>query len=280
MREIHVSEITKTIKNLAIEANMQLPSDIVERISKCAKEEKDELPISIFSDMLKNLDLAKELSIPICQDTGMAIVFADIGQEVHISGGLFEDAINEGVRQGYTEGYLRKSIVGDPLRRTNTNNNSPAIIHSRFVEGDKLSLTLLPKGFGSENMSQIRMFLPSANEQDIINFVVDVVKTAGGNPCPPIILGVGIGGSFESCAIMAKRALCRNLNDKNPDEYYAALEHKMLIAVNTLDIGPQGMGGRTTALAVNIDHSPTHIAGLPVAVNVGCHVSRHGTALL
>ncbi|MDR1631161.1 MAG: fumarate hydratase [Oscillospiraceae bacterium] len=278
MREIDVSQITKTVKELVIKANMRLPQDLVDCIACRAKEEQEPLPRSIFSDMLENLAVAGQLWVPICQDTGMAVIFVDVGQEAHLVGGLLEDAVNEGVRQGYEEGFLRKSIVQDPLRRGNTGDNTPAVIHTRLVAGDKINITAAPKGFGSENMSQIRMLLPSATEQDVIDFVVEVVKTAGGNPCPPVVLGVGIGGDFESCALLAKKALCRNVEERNSDVYYAALEHKMLERVNSLNIGPQGFGGRVTALAVNILQAPTHIAGLPVAVNVGCHVTRHAHA--
>lgn len=278
MREIHVSQITKTVKELVIQANMRLPDDLVNCIACCAQHEQEPLPRSIFSDMLENLAVAEQLCVPICQDTGMAVIFVDVGQDVHIADGLLEDAVNEGVRQGYAEGFLRKSIVKDPIRRGNTGDNTPAVIHTRIVAGDKINITAVPKGFGSENMSQIRMLLPSATEQDVIDFVVEVVKTAGGNPCPPVVLGVGIGGDFESCALLAKKALCRNVEERNTDAYYAALEHKMLEEVNALHIGPQGFGGGVTALAVNIMQAPTHIAGLPVAVNVGCHVTRHAHA--
>ena len=210
----------------------------------------------------------------------MAVVFAEIGQDVHIVDGDFEDAVNEGVRQGYCEGLLRKSVVSDPLERVNTNDNTPAIIHTRIVHGDKVTLTVAPKGFGSENMSRIKMFTPSATKDDIVGFVVDTVKVAGGNPCPPIVLGVGIGGDFEQCALLSKKALCRNVSQRNEKIFYAQLEEEMLKKVNETGVGPQGFGGLTTALAVNIETAPTHIAGLPVAVNVGCHVTRHKEILL
>lgn len=275
MREIKADEITKAIREMCITANKILPDDLCCKINQGLENETEELPKNIMKTISDNLVCAKELDVPICQDTGMAVIFAEIGQEVHITDGSFEDAVNEGVRQGYTDGLLRKSVVGDPLRRVNTNDNTPAVIHTRIVPGDKIKLTAAPKGFGSENMSKIKMFTPSATVEDIVNFVVDVVKTAGGNPCPPIVLGVGIGGDFEQCAYLSKKALCRSVSVKNSDPFYAELEDKILRRVNETNIGPQGFGGRTTALAVNIEKSATHIAGLPVAVNVGCHVTRH-----
>jgi fumarate hydratase subunit alpha len=205
----------------------------------------------------------------------MAVIFADVGQDVHFTGGSFEDAVNEGVRQGYTEGLLRKSIVSDPLRRVNTNDNTPCVLHTRIVPGDKVRITVAPKGFGSENMSRLKMFTPSASANDIIDFVVDTARVAGSNPCPPMVIGVGIGGDFEMCALLAKKALCRNVSSPNPDDFYVGMESEMLEKVNLLNIGPQGFGGKSTALAVNIEAYPTHIAGLPVAVNIGCHVTRH-----
>lgn len=280
MREISCSQITQAIKELCISTNRILPDDLVECISCGYDREKDNLPKAVMDDLLKNLDCAKELSLPICQDTGMAVIFAEIGQDVHIVDGSFENAVNEGVRQGYTEGLLRKSVVADPLFRVNTNDNTPAVIHTRIVDGDKISLTVAPKGFGSENMSRIKMFTPSATKEDIVYFVVETVKIAGGNPCPPIVLGVGIGGDFEQCALLAKKALCRNVSQRNEKEFYALLEEEMLQKVNETGVGPQGFGGLTTALSVNIETAPTHIAGLPVAVNVGCHVTRHGCKVL
>lgn len=280
MREIRCSQITQAIKELCISTNKILPDDLVDCISCGYDREQKDLPKAVMSDLLNNLQCAKELDIPICQDTGMAVVFAEIGQDVHIVDGDFEDAVNEGVRQGYCEGLLRKSVVSDPLERVNTNDNTPAIIHTRIVPGDKVTLTVAPKGFGSENMSRIKMFTPSATKDDIVDFVVDTVKVAGGNPCPPIVLGVGIGGDFEQCALLAKKALCRNVSQRNEKEFYALLEEEMLKKVNETGVGPQGFGGLTTALAVNIETAPTHIAGLPVAVNVGCHVTRHGKKVL
>ncbi len=275
MREINASQITELIKSMCIEANKVLPSDLVDCISCGYTAEENELPKSVMGDLLENLTCAEELNIPICQDTGMAVIFAEIGQDVHIIDGDFEDAVNEGVRQGYADGLLRKSVVADPLERVNTNDNTPAIIHTRIVDGDKIAFTVAPKGFGSENMSRIKMLTPSATKEDIVNFVVETVEIAGGNPCPPIVLGVGIGGDFEQCALLSKKALCRNVSERNEKETYAELEKEMLVRVNETGIGPQGFGGKTTALAVNIEIAPTHIAGLPVAVNIGCHVTRH-----
>lgn len=275
MREIKAEEITRLIREMCITANKILPNDLCGEIEKGYEQETDELPKNIMKTICDNLTCANELDIPICQDTGMAVIFAEIGQDVHIVGGGFEDAVNEGVRQGYTDGLLRKSVVGDPLKRVNTNDNTPAVIHTRIADGDKIKFTVAPKGFGSENMSKIKMFTPSATIDDIVNFVVDVVKTAGGNPCPPMVLGIGIGGDFEKCAYLSKKALCRSVSVRNPDPFYAELEEKMLKAVNETNVGPQGFGGKTTALAVNIEKSATHIAGLPVSVNVGCHVTRH-----
>lgn len=280
MREILCSQITDTVKELCVKANKTLPSDLVCRIKTGYEAEENDLPKNVMSDLLQNLDCAKELNIPICQDTGMAVVFAEIGQDVHITGGNFEDAVNEGVRQGYVDGLLRKSIVSDPLERVNTNDNTPAVIHTKIVEGENIKITVAPKGFGSENMSRIKMFTPSATKEDIIDFVVETVTVAGGNPCPPIVLGVGIGGDFEYCAYLSKKALCRDTEIRNANPFYSEMEEDLLRIINETNIGPQGFGGNTTALAVNIETAPTHIAGLPVAVNVGCHVTRHKTAVL
>lgn len=281
MREIESKLITEAVRELVIKANKILPDDLVECIGCCQKSETNDTAKSVLSDLEANIDAAKHLDIPICQDTGMAVVFAKIGQDVHIIGDSFEKAVNEGVSRGYTDGLLRKSVVSDPFKnRVNTNDNTPAIIHTQIVDGDKIELTAAPKGFGSENMSRIKMFTPSAKREDIVDFVVDCVRKAGSNPCPPVVIGVGIGGDFEYSAILAKKALCRNVSQRNSDDFYADMEREMLEEINKLDIGPQGFGGNTTALCVNIETYPTHIAGLPVAVNVGCHVTRHASKVI
>lgn len=279
MREITAQEITAAVKKLCVDANRVLPSDLEELIQTRSEEEGDATARSILCDLCRNMEAARQMEIPICQDTGMAVVFAEVGQELHIQGD-FEEAVNEGVRQGYVEGLLRCSVVADPVRRGNTNDNTPAVLHTRLVPGDKLTLTVAPKGFGSENMSRLKMLTPAAKEEDLIAFVKETVELAGSNPCPPVVLGVGIGGDFELCAYLAKKALCRNVSKRNPDPFYAELEKRMLDAVNETGVGPQGFGGDTTALAVNIETYPTHIAGLPIAVNVGCHVTRHKTVVL
>ena len=275
MREIDVSIIEKAVEELFISANAELPVTLENLIKSSKEKETNATAKNIFCDMCKNLDVARENEIPICQDTGMAVLFMEIGQEVHFSGGSLNDAINNGVRKAYLDGKMRCSIVKDPIIRGNTNDNTPALVHYSIVDGDKVKLTAAPKGFGSENMSKIKMFTPSATEEDIINFVVDTVKTADANPCPPVVLGVGIGSDFEGCAILSKRALIRDISIPNENAYYKELEDKILNEVNKLNIGPQGFGGDITALKVNIETAPTHIAGLPVAVNVGCHVTRH-----
>ena len=274
MREIAAEQITQVIRDLCIQANIYLPCDLADKIKESEKQEGNLSAKAILKNLTENLTAADEMQLPICQDTGMAVVFAAIGQEVHINGD-FETAVNDGVRRGYIEGFLRCSVVADPLRRVNTNDNTPAVLHVKLVAGDKIHLQVAPKGFGSENMSRMKMFTPSAKEEDIIAFVTETVELAGSNPCPPVVVGVGIGGDFEYCAYLAKKALCRDVSVKNKDVYYAGLEEKMLQAVNQLDVGPQGFGGDTTALAVMIEAFPTHIAGLPVAVNMGCHVTRH-----
>ena len=279
MREINSNEITKAIAELCVEANLRLPKGMRECIECAQKDEKSELCRSVLGDIAANIDCADELGVPICQDTGMAVVFAEIGQDVHINGS-FEDAVNEGVRRGYIDGRLRLSIVKDPLERANTGDNTPAVIHTRLVSGDKIKLTVAPKGFGSENMSRLKMFTPSASKEDIVKFVVETVSLAGSNPCPPIVVGVGIGGDFEYSAYLAKKALCRDLQTRNPEPLYAELEQTMLSEINKLGIGSQGFGGTVTALYVHIEQAPTHIAGLPVAVNMGCHVTRHAELIL
>lgn len=280
MREINASEITDAVAGLCIEANRRLPKELEALIKSSKDIEESSVGKNVFCDLLENIDVAAKENIPICQDTGMAVVFAEVGQDVHIIGGSFESAVNEGVAAGYTKGLLRKSIVSDPLERVNTNDNTPAVIHTKIVMGDKIKLTVAPKGFGSENMSALKMMTPSATDEDIIGFVTDVVSKAGSNPCPPIVVGVGIGGDFEYCAYLAKLALCRDVAKRNPKERYACLEKKMLESINKLGIGPQGFGGTVTALAVNIEESATHIAGLPIAVNIGCHVTRHASVVI
>lgn len=279
MREINSEEITKTIAEMCAEANLSLPCGMRECIENARNAEKSELCRSVLYDITANIDCAAELGVPICQDTGMAVIFAEIGQDVHINGD-FERAVNEGVARGYVDGRLRLSIVRDPLERVNTGDNTPAVIHTRLVSGDKIKLMVAPKGFGSENMSRLKMFTPSASKDDIVKFVAETVSLAGSNPCPPIVVGVGIGGDFEYSAYLAKKALCRDLNTRNPEPLYAELEQTMLSEINRLGIGSQGFGGTVTALYVNIEQAPTHIAGLPVAVNIGCHVTRHCERIL
>lgn len=277
MRNIEVSQVKDTIRDLCIEANVYLPKSLEDKIKESVELEKSPVSRNVFCDLCENIQSAKDEHIAICQDTGMAVIFLEIGQDVHFSGGNLYEAINQGVAEGYTQGYLRKSIVGDPLERVNTNDNTPAVIHTSIVSGDQVKIDVCPKGFGSENMSALKMFTPSATHEDIVNFVVDTISKAGSNPCPPIVVGVGIGGNFELCAYLAKKALCRDVAIRNPKALYADLESQMLEGINKLGIGAQGFGGTITALAVNIEEAPTHIAGLPVAVNVGCHVTRHAT---
>ncbi len=281
MREIDVSVLTEKIAEMCIKANKILPCSLAEKIAEAKNEETEPLAKSIMCDIHENLQCAKDLDIPICQDTGMAVIFLEIGQDVHFAGESLEKSINDGVKKGYTDGYLRKSIVRDPLKeRVNTDDNTPAVIHTKIVDGENVKITVAPKGFGSENMSRLQMMTPSVSREDIIDFVVDTVKKAGGNPCPPMVLGVGIGGDFETVALNAKKALCRDVSVRNADSFYSEMEREILEKVNESNIGPQGFGGKTTALAVNIEVSPTHIAGLPVAVNIGCHVTRHVTEII
>lgn len=275
MREIRYHEIVETVRELCIQANCQLPEDVKCAI-RCARgAESSPVGQAILADLEANFTFAQERDLPICQDTGMAVVFADLGQECRIVGGMLEDAVNEGVKRGYVEGNLRLSVVADPLRRVNTNNNTPAILHLRLVEGDRLTLTVAPKGFGSENMTQLKMFNPSACVQDVEDFIVDCVSRAGSNPCPPVIVGVGLGGTSEMAALLAKRALLREVDKRSEDPFYADMERRVLERVNALGIGPQGLGGSVTALSVAILPYGTHIAGLPCVVNLGCHVTRH-----
>lgn len=275
MKEIHVSEIIKAVRKLCIDANYYLSDDIREKLEEAHREENWEIAKDILEKILINAGIAKNENMPMCQDTGMTCVFIELGQEVHIAGGSLEDAINEGVRQGYAEGFLRKSVVKDPLNRINTGDNTPAIINYSIVPGDKLKITVSPKGFGSENMSKLKMLRPADGIEGVKNFVIQTVKEAGPNPCPPIIVGVGIGGTFEKAASIAKKSLLRPVTERNRDPFYAELEKELLNNINALGIGPQGFGGRTTALCVNIETYPTHIAGLPVAVNISCHATRH-----
>ena len=280
MRELHVSVIANTIKELCIRANRYLPQDLVSCI-ECAQEtESCPTACGVLRDMCDNIAAADAMGLPICQDTGMAVVFMRLGQDVHIVGGLLKDAVNQGVSMGYTEGFLRCSVVADPLRRINTGDNTPAVFHLELVEGDGCEITVAPKGFGSENMSRLYMLTPAANRQVIVDKVCEAVRLAGSNPCPPLVVGVGIGGDFEQVAYLAKKALCRAISQPHEDAYYDELEQDILQAINRLDIGPQGFGGKTTALAVNIEVAPTHIAGLPLAINIGCHVTRHATACI
>ena len=276
MREIDSALITEVVARLCIDANYHLPPDMKKQITSSSKEESWETASIILDQIIENFNIADENLQPICQDTGLACVFLSIGQDLHINGNL-EDAVNEGVRKGYSEGYLRKSVVSDPLNRVNTGDNTPAMIYYDICPGDKLKITVAPKGFGSENMSQIKMLKPSDGIEGVKDFVIKVVEDAGPNPCPPIVVGVGIGGTFDKAAYLAKKALMRPVDQRNSEDFYAELEEELLEKINALGIGPQGFGGRTTALAVNIEKFPTHIAGLPVAVNINCHVTRHMT---
>lgn len=280
MRELDVSLIRDRISEMCIEANHHLGDDLKKCIDRSLSRESWPVACDMLESIKENIGIAEEGVFPLCQDTGMACVFLEIGQDVHLVGGSLNDAVNEGVRRGYTEGYLRKSIVADPLRRTNTGDNTPAYISTEIVEGDRVKITVAPKGFGSENMSAIKMLPPSAGEDGVKDFVIETCEKAGANPCPPIVVGVGIGGTFDKAALMAKKALLLPVDGSNEDEYYAAMEKELLDRINGLGIGPQGFGGRTTALSVRVIAAPTHIAGLPVAVNVNCHVSRHKEAIL
>ena len=275
IRTIRVEEITKNIKEMCIEANHFLSPDMAEAMKCAEKNEEAPLGKQILEQLQENLKIAGEDMIPICQDTGMAVVFLEIGQDVHLEGGALEDAVNEGVRQGYVEGYLRKSVVGDPLIRENTKDNTPAVLHTRIVDGDQVKIKVAPKGFGSENMSRVVMLKPAEGIEGVKDAVLTAVKDAGPNACPPMVVGVGIGGTFEKCALMAKEALTREVGSHSEIEYVKELEEELLTKINSLGIGPGGLGGTTTALAVNINTYPTHIAGLPVAVNICCHVNRH-----
>lgn len=280
MRTICVDKITDAIKELCIDSNYNLSSDVYEALCNAKKEETWDLANDILNKIMINSELARKEKMPMCQDTGITCVFMDIGQDVHIVGGSLEDAINEGVRRGYKEGYLRKSVVKDPINRVNTKDNTPAIIYYDIVPGDKVKITVAPKGFGSENMSQIKMLKPSDGLQGVNDFIINVVKEAGPNPCPPMIIGVGIGGTFDKAAYLAKKALLRSISNRNNNKFYSDLEEELLREINKLGIGPQGFGGKTTALGLNIETYPTHIAGLPVAVNINCHATRHKEIIL
>ncbi len=280
MREINVLDIENAVRDLCIKANVVLPESLEKCLECSVEKEKSPTGTEVLSDICRNFKVAKEQNMPVCQDTGMAVIFLEIGQDVHFVGGSLYESINNGVARGYTEGYLRCSVVGDPIERVNTKNNTPAVIHTKIVDGDKVKIDVCPKGFGSENMSSLKMMTPSVTVDDICNFVIESISKAGSNPCPPIVVGVGIGGDFEQCAYLAKKALCRDISIRNPKKLYSDMEEKILDGINKLGIGPQGFGGTVTALAVNIEEGPTHIAGLPVSVNVGCHVTRHATAEL
>lgn len=275
MREINVKEVENAVRNLSIEANYYIGEDIKEALIEFKKNEPFKIAEEVLDKIILNDEIACNEQMPMCQDTGMACVFLEIGQDVHFIGGLLEDAINEGVRRGYEEGYLRKSVVKDPIDRVNTKDNTPAIIYYDIVPGDKVKITLAPKGFGSENMSRIGMLKPADGLEGVKKFIIDTVEQAGSNPCPPMVVGVGIGGTFDKAAYLAKKALLRPINVRNSNEFYKNLEEELLEKINKLGIGPQGFGGRTTALGLNIETYPTHIAGLPVAVNINCHATRH-----
>lgn len=280
IREIEVDRITDAVERLCIEANTHLPEDVKAALQNCRRQEDGETAADILDHIIKNYEIADQEEVPICQDTGMACVFLKIGQDVHLAGGDLSDAVNEGVRRGYEKGYLRKSVVRDPIRRGNTGDNTPAMLYMEIVPGDRVEITVGPKGFGSENMSRICMLKPSAGLQGIKDFILETVETAGPNPCPPVVVGIGIGGTFDKAALLAKKALMRPLNCSNPDPFYADLEQEMLVKINELGIGPQGFGGKTTAIGLNIETMPTHIAGMPCAVNINCHVTRHKTEVI
>ncbi|AST57511.1 fumarate hydratase [Thermoanaerobacterium thermosaccharolyticum] len=280
MREVKADDIKKTVELLCIEANYNLPQDVLNTLKEKAYEEVSETGIEILNSIIENAEIAKVKEMPICQDTGIAVIFVEIGQDVHVVGGSLDDAINNGVKDGYLNGYLRKSIVNDPFVRINTNDNTPPIVHYDIVGGDKLKITVAPKGAGSENMSALKMMKPSDGIEGVKKFIIDTVEASGPNACPPLVVGVGIGGNFEYAPLLAKKALLRPIDQRSSDGDVRALEEELLLKINSLGIGPQGLGGRITALAVNIEKYPTHIAMLPVAVNISCHVTRHATAVL
>ena len=281
MRELDTALICQTVADMVVQANCCIGADVMESLRQGRDREEKPLARSILDKLIRNDEIAARRAMPLCQDTGMAVFRVRLGQELHIVGQPLEEALQQGMAQGYREGYLRKSVVRDPVfHRENTGDNTPAVIYYEMVPGDRLELFFAPKGFGSENMSALKMFTPSASREDIIDYVVDVVRRARSNPCPPMVIGVGIGGDFEQCALLAKKALCRPVSEPNADEYYAAMEAEILEKANALNIGPQGFGGKTTALSAAVEFAPTHIAGLPVAVNIGCHVTRHVTAVV
>ncbi|MCI8755445.1 MAG: fumarate hydratase [Oscillospiraceae bacterium] len=280
MRSLDVKEITKAVAHLSIETNRYLSPDMEQAFQKAKKQEPWPLARDTLDKIEENIQAAQDMGLAICQDTGMACVFLEIGQDVHLTGGSLQDAVNEGVRQGYTQGYLRKSVVADPIRRGNTGDNTPAVLYTDIVPGNRVKVTVAPKGFGSENMSRIAMLKPAQGQQGVEDFIFETAKLAGPNPCPPMVLGVGIGGTFERCALLAKKALLRSVDSSNSDPFYGKMEQRLLERINELGTGPAGYGGKTTALAVLIETFPTHIAGLPVAVNVSCHVTRHGSVEL
>ena len=280
IREIEARTLSDAIRALCIQANTVLPQDLRDAICRAKGTEASPVGRAILEDLVENYQFAESEGLPICQDTGMAVVFLDWGQDCHLTGGSLEEAVNDGVRRGYLDGHLRLSVVGDPLRRVNTNDNTPAILHLRMAPGDQVDITVAPKGFGSENMTKLKMFNPSVSREQVEDFIVDCVSQAGSNPCPPVVVGVGLGGTSEAAALLAKRALLRPAGERHPDPFYGAMEERILERVNRLGIGPQGLGGRTTALSAAILTQATHIAGLPCAVNLGCHVTRHAHAVL
>lgn len=280
MRKIEAMQITEVVERLCVEANEHLPEDVKDAIRACRACEDGAIAWGVLDDIIENYEIADREQVPVCQDTGMACVFLEIGQDVHIVGGDLGAAVDEGVRRGYDRGYLRKSVVKDPVRRGNTGDNTPAMLYTEIVPGEQMKITVGPKGFGSENMSAIRMFKPSAGLQGIKDFILETVEAAGPNPCPPMVVGVGIGGTFDKAALLAKKALMRPLDSSHEDPFYADLEREMLEKINELGIGPQGFGGRTTALGINIETMPTHIAGMPCAINISCHVTRHKTEVI
>lgn len=280
MREIDAGSITKEVKRLVMEANFFLPEDVLNKLKNARDGEEWDLAASTIDKILDNAEIAKNDQVPMCQDTGMVVVFVEMGQDVHVVNGYLEDAINQGIREGYEEGHLRKSVVKDPLDRVNTKDNTPGIFHYKIVPGDKLSIMVAPKGFGSENMSRIKMLKPAEGLQGVKDFILESVELAGPNPCPPTVVGVGIGGTFEKAAFLAKKSLMRDMDEYSDNPFYENLEKELLEEINKLGIGPQGFGGKTTAFKVNIEYYPTHIAGLPVAVNINCHATRHKQVIL